>query len=290
MSQKVDVVKQFKEKRALIKSNIDLLKSKGNGSISKENLDEIIDQVDQIKKFVHSNLSQMVAYDTRTCNEAIKELEVLIAEERSIAANAKPFKFSFNLKGNNIKPSPALTVPGTGDELDSSASVISSLKKESSTGFNNLNGQEQSLHSDQVDSKEILLESLQNCTIHLYGAPSALRMIKLRDCRIYCGPVSSSVFISDCQGCSFRLIAQQARIHDTFDCELRVHISSRSIIENCSRLKFGQLDWHYDGLEGDFEKAGLVNLKSTNNWNQVDDFNVLSGKSPNWDVIEDVEK
>ncbi|KAH9398272.1 hypothetical protein TYRP_018919 [Tyrophagus putrescentiae] len=225
----------------------------------------------------------MIAYEIRVCNDLIKEIDLRISRERE-AVSSKPFKFSFSLKATaaakankaaEVKPTATFN---TEDQPDSKVLLRNNI------GLSGLSGEERMLSSDELDQKEVVLDSLTDCVISLQGAPSALRLINLRQCRIFSGPVSGSVFISNCQRCQMQIAGHQLRIHDTTDCDIYQHVRSRSIVENCSKLRFGRYTWSYDKLEADFAKAAID--RAVNNWTQIDDFNCLSNPSPNWSLIE----
>lgn len=70
-----------------------------------------------------------------------------------------------------------------------------------------------------------------------------------------------------------------------------LHVTSRAIIEDSKNVRFAPYNWSYENLDSDFEKSGLDT--TTNNWNQVDDFNWLANDaaSPNWTILpESVRK
>lgn len=145
-------------------------------------------------------------------------------------------------------------------------------------------------HDNDLFEKDICFANLQKCTLTLYGSPLALRLEKLESCKVFCGPVSGSVCISDCKNCTFVFPCQQLRVHHTVECQFYLYVTSRAIIEDCHGIGFAPFNWKYDGIESHFKASRLDGMK--NNWQQVDDFNWLKTEqqSPNWYTISEQSK
>ncbi|CAK9805258.1 Tubulin-specific chaperone C [Anthophora plagiata] len=142
------------------------------------------------------------------------------------------------------------------------------------------------LDAENVNKNDILLSDLIRCTVRIYGTPSILHMVNLKQCTVLVGPVTSSVFAHDCSECTFAFACQQLRLHSSTDCTIYLHITSRSIIEDCTNIRFAPYNWHYEDQANHFNLAGLD--PKINNWNCIDDFNWLSNEkhSPNWSILE----
>lgn len=138
---------------------------------------------------------------------------------------------------------------------------------------------------EELTEKDIRFSHMQNCVLKLYGSPSALHLEKLESCKVFCGPVSGSVFINDCKDSVFVFPCQQLRIHNTISCHFYVHVTSRSIIEDSADLGFAEFNWCYEKLSCHFQRSRLDPTK--NNWQSVDDFNWLrtGESSPNWFIL-----
>ncbi|XP_015607522.1 tubulin-specific chaperone C [Cephus cinctus] len=142
------------------------------------------------------------------------------------------------------------------------------------------------LDAENVNKNDVLLSDLLRCTVRIYGTPSTLHMINLKQCTILVGPVASSVFIHDCTECQFAFACQQLRLHSSTDCTIYLHVTSRAIIEDCTKIRVAPYNWTYEDQTSHFNLAGLD--PKVNNWNCVDDFNWLSSEkhSPNWSILE----
>ncbi|XP_064484063.1 tubulin-specific chaperone C-like [Ornithodoros turicata] len=136
-----------------------------------------------------------------------------------------------------------------------------------------------------VNGKNVELASLSNCNITIKSNPATLFLHALTQCQIHCGPVTTSVFIEDCRDCTFSLACQQLRVHGTENSDLKVCVSTRTILEDCKKVRIGRYDWQYEGDEADWGASGLD--RDTNNWRAVDDFNWLAidKPSPNWSFL-----
>lgn len=142
---------------------------------------------------------------------------------------------------------------------------------------------------EQLSMKDAVFRDLKNCRLTLEGGANTMHLVSLVDCRILCGPVSTSIFVEKCSDCTFVVACQQLRIHSTTDCDFYLHVTSRAIIEDCERVRFAPFNWKYDGIDEHF-KAVNLNINE-NNWSLVNDFNWLSTvPSPNWKVIDEEDR
>ncbi|XP_003747265.1 tubulin-specific chaperone C [Galendromus occidentalis] len=133
---------------------------------------------------------------------------------------------------------------------------------------------------------EVELRNLRGCKVTIRGNPATLYISEVHDCLVVCDPVASSVLIVGFRGSELRVACQQLRIHKAGDAIFRLHISSRSIIEDCRNVSFGKLPAEYNASEQAWEAAGLS--KTKNNYSLVDDFNWLNVQepSPNWKLLD----
>lgn len=150
----------------------------------------------------------------------------------------------------------------------------------------------QKITREQTDllDKDISFSNLIDSVVILHGAPSALHLKKLQDCKVFCGPVNGAVFINDCKDCTFIFPCQQLRVHTTVRSQFYLHVTSRAIIEDCQELGFAEFNWSYEGMDEHFRLSRLDQTK--NNWQLVNDFNWLKADthSPNWHLIKNENK
>lgn len=253
----------------------------------KTRLGELFGEIEQLKTYVHQHSTTMVRFDIQMCNACLKEIDAKFGSIHRQPNKAKAFKFSFDRKQQASKKvekkedqTSTTTTTRSDDQVDSAAFNGQHFP----AALKNLSNVDKTLSANETDSNDVIIENVVDSTIRILGCPTSIRLTKLVNCHIFTGPVARSVFIVDCRQCHFQIIAQQLRIHDCVDCDIYQHVTSRSIIENCSRLRFGCYSWTYDTLEADKVRA-QIDL-GVNNWTQVDDFDCLAGVSPNWSLIQ----
>lgn len=136
---------------------------------------------------------------------------------------------------------------------------------------------------------EFTLSDLESCEVRLIGCCNAVFMNRLKNCKVYMGPVIGSILIEEVEGCVFVLASHQIRIHLAKSCDFYLRVRSRPIIEDSNVVRFAPYCLDYEGIEMDLEKAGLS--EETGNWGNVDDFKWLRAvQSPNWCVLPENER
>lgn len=234
----------------------------------------------KIQKFVADSTMFLPSYDVRHAGETANKLQNELQLKREELLPRKRFAFKVKRKDAD---SPALQTQKTPDKENMSNQEIELAECQ----FVDVTGENLEKHAVEINSNDVSLARLTDCTIKLYGAPSALHIIKLKNCKIFCGPVSGSVFITDCPNCIFVLGCQQLRVHTTTSTDFYIHVTSRAIIEDSNTVRFAPFNWDYAGLQDHYKVSGLD--KNRNSWNDVDDFNWLAADthSPNWSLIEE---
>ncbi|KAK3591569.1 hypothetical protein CHS0354_041616 [Potamilus streckersoni] len=236
----------------------------------------------KMQKFLAESTMFLPPYEVRLAQEAISKLQTQIQEKRDDLFPKKRFAFKSKKKVASSEKQIAKTLP----ENVCREKVEVAL---TNCKYEDLKDQSLEKFEDEINNRDVALARLENCTVKLYGAPSAVHMNKLNNCRVFTGPVSSSIFITECQDCVFVLPCQQLRIHTTKNSQFYIHVTSRAIIEDCSGVKFGPFNWKYPGLNDHYKISGLS--RSKNSWNDIDDFNWLASDthSPNWSLIPEGE-
>lgn len=136
-----------------------------------------------------------------------------------------------------------------------------------------------------LGGSDVMLSKLKGCTISLADISGALRAHQLVKCTILCGPIAGSFFIEEAVDCVFVIASRQGRIHKAINCEFRIGVMSKPIIENCDQCRFGPYSLAYEGLPAQLEKAGLASVTANGLWKEVQDFNWLKvDASPHWSL------
>ncbi|XP_077999958.1 tubulin-specific chaperone C-like [Glandiceps talaboti] len=246
--------------------------------------DELTTALQKLQKFVNDSTMFLPPYEIKTAQENVSKLQISISEKRDQLLPKKKFAFK-SRKHNSGLPKKQENV-----EVDSAKGVHDKAKMISDTARMECSvvdkvSETVSLNAKDVNNKDVGLFRLVDCVIQIYGAPSALHINNLKNCRVFCGPIPGSVFADNCVNCILVLSCQQLRVHTTIDTQFYLHVTSRAIIEDTSRVEFAPYTWAYDSMEADYKMTGLD--RNRNNWDDVDDFNWLASDkhSPNWTLI-----
>lgn len=253
-------------------------------------------EIETLKNYLSQSKMFLKVYDIRKAQENLQILEAEAAELELKLLPKKKFGFKNRRavkkpidKGNND------VVDGLKDIKISEGKVNGSTKQkdELSSKYGDSAcmilgkvDERLTLDAENVNKNDVMLSDLTRCTIKIYGTPSTLHMVNLKHCTILVGPVASSVFIHDCAQCTFAFACQQLRLHSSIDCTFYLHVTSRAIIEDSTKIRVAPYNWTYDDQSSHYNLAGLDT--KTNNWDCVDDFNWLSYEkhSPNWSILK----
>ncbi|KAF9150431.1 hypothetical protein BG015_007757 [Linnemannia schmuckeri] len=139
--------------------------------------------------------------------------------------------------------------------------------------------------------KDVALTNLTDCTINLvHTLPlGAIHIKNLKRCVLVIPPVSGSILLHDCEGCTLIGACHQSRMHTSTNMDIYLHVTSEPIIEDCTDMRFAPYPYQEvlpaDQLLTLFVAAGLRPEK--NLFDHVKDFNWLrQQQSPNWRMLE----
>ncbi|MEE6474036.1 hypothetical protein FKM82_010257 [Ascaphus truei] len=274
---------------------IDELLTGNGGGEEPGALEEVSARLQVLQKLLNDSMMFLPPYDIRQAQDTLTRLQAALEGKRQLLQPKK--KFAFKSRRKAAAPASDLQPPGVGQpdasDLQPPAPGVSQPDPSSSAAvcdLQGLTGQVLRMEAAELRQKDVLLSQLRDCTITLRGSPATLHLRGLRDCRLLCGPVSSSVLVDGCSGCVFAFPCQQLRAHSSSDTRFYLHVTSRAIIEDCRGLSFAPFSWSYEGIGQDYEASGLD--RDRNNWSTVDDFNWLArgAVSPNWSVIPEEDR
>lgn len=263
-------------------------------------LPSLFDKINKEIQVLWNYLSQskifLKVYEIRRAQETLQHLETDAAE---LEVKLLPKK-KFGFKNRRVIKKPldkSLDVTDGLKELKLSEGITNNGAKkrnndlinkysDSATTLTSQVDQQLTLDAENVNRNDVLLSDLTRCTVRIYGAPSTVHMINLKQCTILIGPVSGSIFGDNCVQCTFGFACQQLRLHSSTNCTIYLHVTSRAIVEDCTKIKVAPYNWTYDDQANHYHLAGLDT--KINNWDSVDDFNWLSSEkhSPNWSVLK----
>ncbi|XP_075605279.1 tubulin-specific chaperone C [Balearica regulorum gibbericeps] len=256
-------------------------------------LEEAAVRLQGLQKLLTESVRFLAPYEVRQGQEAVARLQGDLAARRQQLQPKKKFAFRALKKeaapgseprpAEPARPAAAPPAPGHGPaEGESSGPPL--------CGFSGAEDEELELGPAELLQRDVVLSELRGCRVRLRGNANTLRVRDCRGCTVLCGPVSTSVLVDGCSDCLLVLACQQLRTHRTRDSRFYVHVTSRAVIEDCTKVSFAPYAWSYAGIERDFESSGLD--RSRNNWNLVDDFDWLAADkpSPNWSLIPEQER
>jgi len=275
------ITRQFTELRDNLDRKISAADDVPNSEL-KPYFDGLTKDIITLQKFLADSMPVLPSYDLRRCQEALKALEESL---QSAIENRMPKKkFAFKSKKRESEKPEIQTISNI--KASEKESTPHPVQAASLTGFSDVSGQILTRTQDDIRQQDVSLARLDDCTVRLYGNPSTVHATHLTNCRVLIGPVSTSVFVDACKGCTFQVACQQLRVHNTTDCTFLLHVTSRAIIEDSHDVRFGTYTLRYDQLDDHFQMSGLD--RATNNWQLVNDFNWLASDkaSPNWRLLD----
>ncbi|NXV15293.1 TBCC protein, partial [Cepphus grylle] len=254
-------------------------------------LEEAAARLQGLQKLLTESVRFLAPYEVRQGQEAVARLQGDLATRRQQLQPKKKFAFRALKKeappGSEPRPAeparPAAAAPGPGlAEGEAGGPPL--------CGFSRAEDQELELGPAELLQRDVVLSELRGCRVRLRGNANTLRVRDCRGCTVLCGPVSTSVLVDGCSDCLLVLACQQLRTHRTRDSRFYVQVTSRAVIEGCTKVSFAPYTWSYPGMERDFESSGLD--RNRNNWKLVDDFDWLATDqpSPNWSLIPEQER
>jgi len=283
------IMKEINDFKVNIESKLDLLDEKQNKSELQENIQEISDHYDRFKKYVNESTLYLAKYNVKLAQLILSSLRTKIDSKKELLIPKSKFSFKKPFVANrkiDVSDQSNLSVSGS-DVTDSSKVESFNVESVPFVGFKNISNSDIPLKILAQDSnaKDLELDTLEKCKIEIYGTPNTLKINNLSNCKIYSGPITTSIFVANCHNCIFNIACQQLRVHTSSDCDIYLHVTSRAIIEESTRLRFAPYSWSYDNMLEDFKIADLDH--QVNNWKEIDDFDCLSTdeQSPNWSFM-----
>lgn len=278
----------FSKEKEMIESGINNCKPENKLETTTQ-LDQMSKNVMKLQKYLADSTIFLPKYEIRQAQETIGNLQQQIQEKRDQLVPKK--KFAFRSKKKSEQTNTESNVLGDISNGKADSKPVVDLQVDlADCKF--VDSQDVTLMKtdDEINQKDVSLARLTNCSIKLFGAPSTVHIKNLNNCKVFCGPVSSSIFVSDCKNCLFVIACQQLRTHSTEHSKFYLHVTSRAIIEDCSNVYFAPYNLHYNDLDKHYKESGLD--KSKNNWDDVDDFNWLASDahSPNWSVLAEQDR
>ncbi|CAN2060681.1 unnamed protein product [Malus fusca] len=249
----------------------------------KSHLNQISSSISDLENLVAENSYFLPSYEVRsslkTTSDLRQSLEVL-----SVELLPKK-KFSFRNKPTRKD----LIAEPKEDEKEQEPEKKSGLWVLDFPGFRNKKGEILVHNFKGSEVGEFSISDLDSCEVRLMGSVRALFVHRLRNCRVYTGPVMGSILVDGVEGCVFVIASHQIRIHNAKTSDFYLRVRSRPIIEDSCGVRFAPHCLTYKGIEEELREASLD--EETEKWSNVDDFLWLRAvQSPNWSVLPENER
>ncbi|CAL5214409.1 unnamed protein product [Lathyrus oleraceus] len=278
---------RFSELKSSIESHLsDSQSVASDPSQLKPHLDKISESISDLEKLVAQSSYFLPSYDVRSSLKTVSDLKRSLDNLSSELIPKK--KFSFKNKAS--KKERDSVVP---ESKQSIAPVYNSVQPSyvarDSPGFRNKTGEVLVGEFKESEIGEFTISDLDSCEVRIIGCIRALFIHRLKDCRVYVGPVTGSILIEEAEGCVFAIASHQIRIHGARRSDFYLRVRSRPIVEDCNGVRFAPYCLSYGGIEEDLRGADLD--AETGNWANVDDFRWLRAvQSPNWSILPENER
>ncbi|KAJ4713151.1 Tubulin-folding cofactor C-like protein [Melia azedarach] len=249
-------------------------------------LPDISSSISDLEKLVAENSYALPSYEVRSSLKTISDLKQNLDH---LSAKLVPKK-KFSFKNKAVKKETPIVTQNT----ESGAVSLPDLKNKSfpvrdSPGFRDKENQVLVKNFKGTEIGEFTISGLDSCEVKLIGCVNALFINRLKNCKIYAGPVMGSILIEEVENCVLVLASHQIRIHFAKRSDFYLRVRSRPIIEDSYEVRFAPYCLKYDRIEEDLKAASLN--EEAGNWANVDDFKWLRAvQSPNWSVLPEEDR
>ncbi|KAJ4713660.1 putative Tubulin folding cofactor C [Melia azedarach] len=104
-------------------------------------------------------------------------------------------------------------------------------------------------NSQGTEIGEFTITGLDSCEAKLIGCVNALFIDRLKNCKVYAGPVMGSILIEEEENCVLVLASHQIRIHFAKRSDFYLRVRSRPIIEDSNEVRFAPYCLKYERIE-----------------------------------------
>jgi len=279
--------------RADISARLDSLSSAGGGEATvgeiQKLLSAIVTTIGEAEQRLAESTYFLPGYDSRTCNAHLAALRERARHVSSLLVPRKKFSFSKNKRRAAEVAAAEQARLIEEQKAKEGEKACASKPVSEAPGVRGVKGGVVVVSAAEIKGGEFVIEDVEGAEVWLCGPIGALYIHRVRDSKVYTGPVSGAALVEDTSSCTFMLASAQIRIHHTHNTSLYLRVRSNPIIEYCTGVGVAPYKVAYPGSEGHMKHADLD--KETNLWNQVNDFRWLkSTPSPNWRVLPLLER
>lgn len=275
----------FTDSKLSIESMISEAKFVTDPELTKSRLEQIAKSIEEVEKLVAEKSYFLPSYEVRSALKTVSDMKQSLEALTSELIPKKKFSFK-NKSVNKGLTKPTAAVESKQDPI--AAERLQYVVPES-PGFRSRCNEVLVKDFKGLEVGEFTISDLDSCEVRLIGRVRTIYMHRLRNCKVYAGPVLGSILIEDVEDTLFVLASHQIRIHFAKRCDFYLRVRSRPIIEDCAAVRFAPYCLQYEGIDGDLKESGLN--EETDNWGNVDDFKWLRAvQSPNWAILPENER
>ena len=228
-------------------------------STQPSHLTPLTQQLTALQSSLNHSCHLLPPHDVSACQAELSDASEMVTKQKEMLQPRPKFRFRSRL--NLPADHTSSAAPSSSEERKETvtfASASAAAPAPILPGFHGLADERLMLLSSSCPPRPSLhLSRLTGCTVHLLLVTTSLHMSHLTDCTITCGPTISSVLVTNCNHCTFRLSCQQLRIHHTDNSHFSLYTTSHPIIEHSHTIVVdAAYDVQYDGVEEDSEVVG----------------------------------
>lgn len=151
----------------------------------------------------------------------------------------------------------------------------------------NLVGESHVRASGSVNGQQFIIQNCKDSNIYIFDHTATVSIDDCTGCKIFLGPIHTSVFVRNCSDCVIALACQQFRTRDCRKLTVFLCVTTQPIIEASTGIRLACLQCHYTNIEAHFRQAQLSVFN--NNWAKVHDFTPVQDEH-NFSVLpEDIK-
>lgn len=134
-----------------------------------------------------------------------------------------------------------------------------------------------------IDGQTFDIAECENSTLVVLDHTEQIQIDQTKNCKIFIGACASSIFIRNCNDCTFYTCCRQLRLREVVNCTFHIYSMAEVHIEYSSKLKFAPFN---GGYPEHAEHLGKANLKVDHNlWYDVYDHNDPNKTRENWSLL-----
>ncbi|CAG7823149.1 unnamed protein product [Allacma fusca] len=255
-----------------------------------EQLSLLSKEIQKLSKSLHDSITFLPSYSIKKRQEEIRNLEKLFKDKEAVLVPKRKFGFKAKIR-QVIHEEPNISEAKTREiESKENVNTMDAIKMDSNfVTIEDIQDKNIIYEEKELDGADVMVRNLEGTIVQLRGTPSTLRITGLKDCKLVCGPVQTSVFIDNCTNCKLYLCCQQLRTHSSHELEIYLRVRARAIIEDCTGIRFAPYSYPHNKS---YEWHQRVNMDpNLERFDCVDDFNWLSDtQSPNWSVMPEDQR